>query len=123
VNPGRPQNRLHGAGRERLVLRRERVDRRRDHEYTRAVESLPREAQLGEDDPVGLLDMRQQERPGVVDVVVGDVRPDVAAPYDARPGRAKGRNEARGLGSCASTRSPGRTNRVSSRAFRPATAK
>ena len=64
----------------RLVLGRERVDRRRDDHHARRVEPLPRERLAREHVGVGLFEVRDEEPPRLAREVVGKVEADVRPP-------------------------------------------
>ena len=68
------------------VLRRERVDRRRDHREPLPVEPGGWVLTPREDEGVGLLDVGPEERPPQFGLLVGVVAPDVAAPHDSGAG-------------------------------------
>ena len=84
----------HGPGVEVLVLRRERVERGRDQHHLAAGRergdvSLPRE-----DERIDRLEVRREEGPAALDLLVRRVAADVAAPDRADPGALKVRREA-----------------------------
>ena len=96
--PGRAQHRGDAGERHRLVLRRERVDRRRDQSDLGGVEALPAEALAREHVGGGRLDVWDQEPPCLAREVVGGVEPDVRAPDRRHPGLDQRRDHAGGLG-------------------------
>jgi hypothetical protein len=91
------EDRLHRSRRERLVLGREGVERRRPDEAARAVQSIPEVRLAREDAGIGPADVRQQEIPGAPDDVIGLVDADVAAPDDPVAGFLHRRDQGGGL--------------------------
>ena len=106
-HPARAEHSQHGRALEILVLRREDVDRRRDHGDSVAIEPLPGERLSREHVRVGVGDVWAQEVPCVVREVVRPVEADVAAPDGGRPGRAGGRSVPPVEGRGRSRRHPG----------------
>ena len=119
IRPGDPSRRVNGDGRrrlgcaveqpdvgerqpcvsrrDRLVLRREGVDRGCDHVHLRRIGPRRREGGPRGDDRIGVGQVGTQEIPGTLAPFVGTVEADVAAPNDPRTGVLGSRDEARGL--------------------------
>src|SRR5262245_5772151 len=81
-----------------LVLGREGIDRRRDHEGSLRVGPTGRVLPAGEHVGVDLLEVWTQEGPRPLDVLVRDVGTDVAAPDHHGPGSRERMREPRRLG-------------------------
>ena len=77
---GGAQHRGHVGERHRVVLRREGVDRRRDHRQLGAIEPRPEVERIGEHIGVGGLDVGDQEPPGFAREIIRRVDADVRAP-------------------------------------------
>ena len=82
---GGAQHRGYAGERHRMVLRREGVDRGRDHRQLGGIEPLPEIEPIGEDEGIGALNVRDQEPPGFAREVVGRVDAHVRAPDDRHP--------------------------------------
>ena len=93
-----PEREDHRGVRHLLVLRRERVDGRRDDVDLRFVDPLGNVLASREDERLADGKMRPQERPRLIRPLVRGVAPDVAPPYDAGAGLGQQRRHPRGLG-------------------------
>ena len=93
-----PQDGTYGALVEVLVLRRERVDRRRNHEQAVAFQVVPGEGCAREDVQLRIAHEREQESPRLTRLRVGLVDSDVAAPDDPYPAVAQRTRKAGRLG-------------------------
>ena len=94
LEPGRPEDRLDNGGVQRLVARRERVERGRDHERAVRIDALPDELSAREHGCLGCPHVGIEEVPRSASGAVGDVGADVAAPYRVGPRFTHGIREA-----------------------------
>jgi hypothetical protein len=111
------QDGRHLVSRERQVLCRERVDRWGDNDQLGVVGPLGGVGPSREDQTFGVPNVRAQELPAQVGVLVRLVAPHVTPPYDAGAQPAQSFGQPCGLGSWMSTMSPGETQRSSCSRF------
>src|SRR4029077_6886388 len=95
---GGAENGEHGLVVEELVLRRERVDGWSDHARLGGGKPLGDVGGPGEDDGVGGVDPRAQERPRLVGPAIGRLRAHVTAPDHGDAARPQAGDEADRLG-------------------------
>ena len=100
VGKARPrQDRADGPVSHLLILRREGVDRGRDHPQFPFIEAVPGERSAREHVRVGRFDVRQQEAPGLPSQLVRMVESHMTAPDDVPPGRSQRAAQSRVCGS------------------------
>jgi hypothetical protein len=89
---GQPHGSENGVDRPRIqapVLRRERIDRRRDDDEAIAVDPTRRVDLAREHEGVGAFDVGPQERPRLVRLVVTRIAAHMTPPHHARAGRTE----------------------------------